>query len=691
MTEPYVPSSPHPDGPFPQDFGRYRLDERLGGGTQGTVFRAFDTSLRAPVALKVPAEGVRRSPDLLARFYQEGRAAARLRQVRNVCQVLDVGEWYGIPYLTMQLVVGKPPAVGCQWDQQDAARLVWKLAVALHAAHLEGVVHRDLKPSNVLIDGSGEPTLTDFGVALLLGESRLTDDGTVLGSWHYMAPEQMAGDPAQSGPACDIYGLGVVLYELLLGRVPFAGGNRARLFEMVIEWPPPPPRLLRPDLDARLESLCLKALEKHPGDRFPHMRAFADALAAYLGEPPLPEPAPADAAPAPAVAEDAIRFVFCGPGETAPPRVRPGFLYLDVGNGLRAGVIDHHHLRDADTCTACLVTQYVNLVDAALPIDRRAGDRFTIVLHEHPDLDAVPSSYLVVRRLTTGDFPPAAAELVDHVARIDEGSLGFTQEQPFALYAAFQQVAANLHQRGWDSKAEQWQTLVYAGMGLIHFVLAEATRRGVPIQQVDAFACPGMFTADDRAAISGDLARYERKLAIPSCRARRARLTLPAPGGARPVPALLVRDVQNPSDTERCRFFKDWARSDARRGGEGPGFVGLCVFHGEGAGQARRCILSVTPDSGVSLCGLGELLDAAEGRKREAVYGVDDRVEDPATGASKPPRPGYANSDPWYDGRGHKFTIVDSPRSGTVLTAGEIERLFLTFGGCTTPPEALGD
>jgi hypothetical protein len=107
----------------------------------------------------------------------------------------------------------------------------------------------------------------------------------------------------------------------------------------------------------------------------------------------------------------------------------------------------------------------------------------------------------------------------------------------------------------------------------------------------------------------------------------------------------------------------------------------LSVFLSEGPRQVRRCILSVTPQSGASLQGLGALLDGAEAERRRRVYGVDDREADPATGAAREPRPGYANADPWYDGRAHGYTIVDAPRAGTMLTAGEIEELFLRFSG----------
>ena len=159
-------------------------------------------------------------------------------------------------------------------------------------------------------------------------------------------------------------------------------------------------------------------------------------------------------------------------------------------------------------------------------------------------------------------------------------------------------------------------------------------------------------------------------------------LSLPGHFGGRvEVDTLLVRDVQNLDDPQRCIFFKDWARSDRERSPAGMGFLGLSVFMSKSPRDVRRCILSLTPDSGGSLRGLAELLDRAESDRRQEVYGADDRIIDPLTGARIPGRPGYGNSDPWYDGRAHGLTIVDSPRSGTLLTAEEIEALFLEFGG----------
>jgi hypothetical protein len=229
------------------------------------------------------------------------------------------------------------------------------------------------------------------------------------------------------------------------------------------------------------------------------------------------------------------------------------------------------------------------------------------------------------------------------------------------------------------------------GLAVVEYVLKQVVTRGIALPSVDAFACPDQFEADDRLEVEADLERYRRKLDDPSTHARQVRLALPGRyGGTVEVEALLVRDVQNSDDPDRCLFFKDWARSDAERCPEEGGFAALCVSSAEGPRRPRRSILSVTPGCGASLLGLAERLEKIESARRKAAYSVDDRVADPATGEPKPPRPGYANADPWYDGRAHGDSIVDSPRSGTLLTAHEVEAILLEFGAGDASEFPLG-
>jgi hypothetical protein len=370
-------------------------------------------------------------------------------------------------------------------------------------------------------------------------------------------------------------------------------------------------------------------------------------------------------------------------GERAPEGAgRQDYLWLDVGNDLRPGVIDHHHLTAATGSTAGLVLAYPAFIDRCVAPGRRPGDPFTLVLHEKPDLDTVVSVYFASSYLAARAFPAGAEALARYADEVDDGLRGARQENPFDLYVAFGQFADRLVRQPTNAPHEVWQELVRGGVRLVAFVVEQVNARGMAVPDVDAFECPGLFDAADRQAVAADLDRYRRKLADPRTHARLVRLRLPGQfGGTVEVEALLVRDVQNPDDPERCAFFKDWARSDRTLSNDGRGFAALCVFCPEGPRQVRRAILSVTPDSKASLRGLGALLDRAESERRRQVFGVDDRVVDPATGAGKVPRPGYDNADPWYDGRAHRYTIVDSPRAGTLLSAEEIEQIFLAFGG----------
>src|SRR5262249_34885589 len=290
--------------PLPETFGRYRILRPLGAGGMGAVYLARDTQLDRLVALKVPRLGGddRPTPGDLERFLREARAAAALLHP-NLCPIFDVGEVDGTPYLTMAYLEGRLLSgvieKGKPLSQRQAALIVRKLATALQEAHARGVIHRDLKPSNVMISARGEPIVMDFGLARRdeTVEARLTKDGTVLGTPAYMPPEQVRGETRTIGPACDIYALGVILYELLAGRLPFEGSVLNILGKILTEEPPPPSRS-RSDLDPRLEAICLKAMAKQVGDRYATMAELAAALAAQLrAMRETPRPA-ADLAPA---------------------------------------------------------------------------------------------------------------------------------------------------------------------------------------------------------------------------------------------------------------------------------------------------------------------------------------------------------------------------------------------------------
>lgn len=284
-------------------FGRYKIVQVLGRGGMGTVYAANDAQLGRIIALKVPHFDASDGGKTLERFYREARAAAKLNHP-NLCPVHDFGEIDGVHYLTMAFVRGAPLSQhrGRRMEQPKAAALVRILAMALAEAHDAGVTHRDLKPSNIMLDPSGRPVVMDFGLALHTTNneaSRITQSGVMVGTPAYMPPEQVRGEVDRQGPCCDVYSLGVILYELLAGRLPFEGPP-VSVLAMILTTEPAPPSTYRPDLDSRLEAACLTAMAKEPSKRFACMREFAAALADYLKSPqpvrarrrsPAPSPA----------------------------------------------------------------------------------------------------------------------------------------------------------------------------------------------------------------------------------------------------------------------------------------------------------------------------------------------------------------------------------------------------------------
>src|SRR6266568_1259933 len=272
------------------DFGDYELLEVIGRGGQGVVYRARQKSLNRTVALKVIGLGHWATEAHLKRFRREAEAAARLDHP-CIVPIHEVGEREGSCYFSMNLVEGSqlddlakrepiPP--------RRAAELIAKLARAVHYAHEHGILHRDIKPGNVLLDRNGEPHLTDFGLARLVEtESTVTHTMEVLGTPSYMAPEQAKGDNAAVSNATDVYGLGAVLYQLLTGQPPFAGGTTYETIKLLLDTEPRQPRLLNPKIDRDLSTICLKCLEKDPKRRYSSALALAEDLERWLKHEPI--------------------------------------------------------------------------------------------------------------------------------------------------------------------------------------------------------------------------------------------------------------------------------------------------------------------------------------------------------------------------------------------------------------------
>ena len=287
--------------------GRYTLGKEIGRGGMGVVYLAHQEDLNRDVALKVIQAGPDADPVELARFQAEAETAANLYHP-NIVQVYEVGEGDGVAFLAMEYVdggtlhqkVSKQPM-----RPRDAARLLEPVARAVHYAHQHGVIHRDLKPSNVLLQspesavnglqstnihrvgsagpGLGTPKIADFGLAKRLNKSlSLTQTGIAVGTPHYMAPEQARGQADKVGPLTDVYGLGAILYEMLIGHPPFGGGSSMETMEQVVNKRPVPPGHLRDGIPKDLEEICLRCLEKTPAKRFPSAEALADALRQFL-------------------------------------------------------------------------------------------------------------------------------------------------------------------------------------------------------------------------------------------------------------------------------------------------------------------------------------------------------------------------------------------------------------------------
>jgi len=275
------------------ELGDYELLKEVGRGGQGVVFRARQKSLNRIVALKVIGLGQWATKAHLRRFRLEAEAAASLDHP-CIVPIYEVGDRDGQCYFSMKFIEGG------QLDEvvrhtpmsvRQAVELIAKVARTAHYAHEHGILHRDIKPGNILLDAKGEPQLTDFGLARLVeSESTVTRTMEVLGTPSYMAPEQAAGsNPATAGPtkATDVYGLGAVLYQLLTGHPPFAGGTTYETIKLLLETEPRPPRLWNPKVDRDLSTICLKCLEKDRKRRYSSALALAEDLERWLKHEPI--------------------------------------------------------------------------------------------------------------------------------------------------------------------------------------------------------------------------------------------------------------------------------------------------------------------------------------------------------------------------------------------------------------------
>src|SRR5436190_8893692 len=284
------------------DFGDYELLEEIGRGGQGVVYRGHQESLNRTVALKVIGLGPWTTEAHFKRFRREAEAAASLEHP-CIVPIYEVGERDAQCYFSMKFIEGGQLDEVVKRTPMSIARaveLIAKVARTVHYAHEHGILHRDIKPGNILLDAKGEPLLTDFGLARLVeAESTITGTLEVMGTPSYMAPEQAtakATAPRASGSpqneeelikTIDVYGLGAVLYHLLTGQPPFAGGTTYETIRLLRDTEPRSPRLLNPKVDRDLSAICLKCLEKDPKRRYSSALALAEDLEHWLKHEPI--------------------------------------------------------------------------------------------------------------------------------------------------------------------------------------------------------------------------------------------------------------------------------------------------------------------------------------------------------------------------------------------------------------------
>ncbi len=275
---------------LPCSMGGYELLDELGRGGMGVVYRARQSGLGREVAVKMILGDLLASPIDKQRFRAEAEAAARLDHP-NIVPVYEVGELEGRLFFSMKYIAGQTLTqllAERPLPARETAYILAEVSRAIHYAHQAGVLHRDLKPSNILIDDTGKPHITDFGLAKQTASTGdLTKTGMIIGTPSYMSPEQAAGARGEVGPASDVYSLGAILYHMLTGRPPFQAASPVDTVLLVLEQDPVPPRVINPTADRDLEMITLRCLQKPADLRYATAEALAADLEAYLDDRPI--------------------------------------------------------------------------------------------------------------------------------------------------------------------------------------------------------------------------------------------------------------------------------------------------------------------------------------------------------------------------------------------------------------------
>ncbi|MGB0121636.1 MAG: PASTA domain-containing protein [Solirubrobacterales bacterium] len=257
--------------------GRYRIEALIGSGGMADVWLADDQHLPRRVALKVLHDRFARDPEFIERFRREAESAARLQHV-NIVSIFDRGQVGDTYYIAMSYLDGRTlrDLINLGLTPQESVAIVRQILEAAGFAHRHGVIHRDLKPLNVIVDATGLATVTDFGIARAGGVSDLTEQGSIMGTAHYLSPEQAQG--LEVGPESDLYSVGVVLYECLTGQVPYTGDSAVAIAMRQMSETPYPPSAYNDSVSPALDAVVMKALEREPIARYRSAEAFIEAL-----------------------------------------------------------------------------------------------------------------------------------------------------------------------------------------------------------------------------------------------------------------------------------------------------------------------------------------------------------------------------------------------------------------------------
>jgi tetratricopeptide (TPR) repeat protein/predicted Ser/Thr protein kinase len=483
-------------------FGDYELLQEIARGGMGVVFKARQISLDRIVALKMILAGQLASESEVQRFHTEAEAAAKLDHP-GIVPIHEVGEHEGQHFFSMGFVDGQSLAeklAAGPLPPEEVAELTRKLAEAIAYAHEQGVIHRDLKPANVLVDNSGQPRITDFGVAKKLkGDSHLTGTGQILGTPSYMPPEQAAGETHEIGPAADVYALGAVLYTMLTGRPPFQAPSPMETLLQVLEKEPVAPRQLDPGIPRDLETICLKCLQKDPMKRYASAGELDDDLRRFC------EGFPINARP---VGPIERAWLWCKRNpRIAIPRAAAAVLAvaLMIGGPIAAGVIYQQKKRADENAQAATEAKKEAEANEVL------ADRNREVASEQRELavDAVRS--LVYAAQKELENRPALQSVKDSLLKIALESLTKVADKNQDYRGADMMIASTIRRQGdlfldlgeggkaieqyrhslkilQQMQAEQRLTRTHLNFGVLYDKLGEAARRfGKPREAKEYF------------------------------------------------------------------------------------------------------------------------------------------------------------------------------------------------------------